>query len=189
MEVHFKGIRDGNHSARNSPSNLKVGTTDHLRVKEIKSDHGHCSLQAPTQQPQPCLWSFHHVSIETTAFGVFQETSVRMECPLLDVRGLSFQLTPYFSVNTLAETGMKFNSHSAYSPTRGCFQGGSIGGWGLPESEFLCWEGLHLRAMGPLGISAQALQFVSLDPASDLCHQQRPASSPVTLTNLDCSVT
>ena len=84
---------------------------------------------------------------------------------------------------------MRFNSHSAYSPTPGCFQGDGIGGWGLPESEFLCWKGLHVRAMGPLGISAQALQFVSLGLASDLCHQQQPASSPVTLTNLDCSVT
>lgn len=59
-----------------------------------------------------------------------------------------------------------------------------MGSGELLGSEILCWEGQHLRVMG-----TQALKFVSEDLASDLCHQQRPASSSVTLTNLDCSVT
>lgn len=44
-----------------------------------------------------------------------------------------------------------------------------------------------LGERGALGIRAQSLRFVSVDLASDLCH--RPASSPVTLTNLDFSAT
>lgn len=40
---------------------------------------------------------------------------------------------------------------------------------------------------GALGFIAQALEFISVDPTSDLCH--RPASSPVTLTDLDFSAT
>ena len=59
---------------------------------------------------------------------------------------------------------------------------------GLLDSESICWDELCLHEVGRAwGVRAQALRFILVDLASDLCRP--PASSPVTLTDLDFSAT
>lgn len=63
-----------------------------------------------------------------------------------------------------------------------------VGAEGVLLKSELPWLGRAVPGCrGALGFIAQALKFISVDPTSDLCHQ--PASSPVTLTNLDFSAT
>lgn len=77
-------------------------------------------------------------------------------------------------------------SHLRLFP-RGQHGGGGGRGEALLKSELPLLGRAVPGCKGALGFIAQALEFISVDPTSDLCH--RPASSPVTLTDLDFSAT